>query len=631
MAKSIKHEFSRDVELNGVEMLMVQHKDFVKQSREKLFNGSKIAMVKGWTAEEYNDMNHVAYSVLKDDKELTARGYVLESQLKPSELDPDKAKPRYLYINRAGGLNKWQSGASGLQNTIAKGHDLIEAAEQTGKKVHAYTTAALNKYDIDVEMRKEYAKLYNGTSTVDFNKSYQTSIYNQQGKVSSYRYLMDEATKNRLLGKRDLAHKTYGAMYSSIDAKINTDIQNRKVLQMALDDYINEKATAVKGEFVHIGEKARDPKMRELWQMMPSNMRQDMQNIWGDKEIYVKKELINIIFGFRKLSFTDGLDKAYPKFLSNGMKYNMKVAGKIWQEIVKMAKRKVVILTPEVLIGNVISNVSLSFSQGLPIKYIFKEQMNAIKAIQAYQVTRNRRDKLVRLLELDPGRANAKGMQNQIARLNQNLETNIVTKLIDANLFQSIIEDVDPDEKGELRNIVQTVMPNYAGKLDKIESNVPTIVERGYAHMTLTPDVPLAQMLMKATQYSDFVARYAVFKYKTEIENMSEQKAVDLVRDIFINYDVNTSPEMQYLNDMGIMMYTKFLFRIQRTIFRNWKERPARAIMLQLAEIFIMNIPDIEESNLMTNQFIERMRAPGSPDTFDDAFTASLLNYIPLL
>ena len=39
---------------------------------------------------------------------------------------------------------------------------------------------------------------------------------------------------------------------------------------------------------------------------------------------------------------------------------------------------------------------------------------------------------------------------------------------------------------------------------------------------------------------------------------MGFQEAITEASQTFINYDVPTSPGMQYMNDMGLFMFTKF-------------------------------------------------------------------------
>ena len=67
------------------------------------------------------------------------------------------------------------------------------------------------------------------------------------------------------------------------------------------------------------------------------------------------------------------------------------------------------------------------------------------------------------------------------------------------------------------------------------------------------------------TQLSDFVAKYAL--YKSEMRaGAKHEDAVQTASDTFINYDIPTSPALQYANDMGLVMFTKFAIRIQHVL-----------------------------------------------------------------
>ena len=107
----------------------------------------------------------------------------------------------------------------------------------------------------------------------------------------------------------------------------------------------------------------------------------------------------------------------------------------------------------------------------------------------------------------------------------------------------------------------------------------------------MTHDSGSYKFMHKLTVMSDFTARYALYNTLTtrEQDPMSSEMAVKTARAAFVNYDLATSKELQLINDLGIVPYTKYYIRIQLPFLLAAKTKPARAlallIMSDLAEI----------------------------------------------
>ncbi|WP_158078297.1 hypothetical protein [Moraxella pluranimalium] len=95
-------------------------------------------------------------------------------------------------------------------------------------------------------------------------------------------------------------------------------------------------------------------------------------------------------------------------------------------------------------------------------------------------------------------------------------------------------------------------------------------------YLTMHPDTPMHKMMSEATQFSDFAAKYALAKHteaKAKKAGKSKAEAFELgiqaAQEAFINYDTPTARGMQSANDLGVLMFTKFLFRFQRVLARH--------------------------------------------------------------
>jgi hypothetical protein len=93
-------------------------------------------------------------------------------------------------------------------------------------------------------------------------------------------------------------------------------------------------------------------------------------------------------------------------------------------------------------------------------------------------------------------------------------------------------------------------------------------------------DTKLYQGVHRVTQLSDFVARYTLYQHLTnqKTKPLTKEEAIQEASDAFINYDIPMHRNLQYLDDMGIMMFTKYFLRIQKVLVKNLRDNPGRVI-----------------------------------------------------
>jgi hypothetical protein len=196
------------------------------------------------------------------------------------------------------------------------------------------------------------------------------------------------------------------------------------------------------------------------------------------------------------------------------------------------------------------------------------------------------------------------------------LENSPVRELIRRGMFQSITEEIDTQaDPYSYASALTNKVNEFAGK-NKVLSSALVGASAVGRYTYMTDDTSMYKLLLKTTQYSDFVARQAVFKYKTEVEGISKDETENLVRDLFVNYDLPDHQILQYMNETGISMFTKYPMRMLRVIFKMMKGRPVEGLMLIMLEDFMnMNIDD------PTDMGFNILNSPFS--IVEDAFTQS--------
>ena len=61
---------------------------------------------------------------------------------------------------------------------------------------------------------------------------------------------------------------------------------------------------------------------------------------------------------------------------------------------------------------------------------------------------------------------------------------------------------------------------------------------------------------------------------------MPMQEAIRQAADLFIDYDLPTGVFTQYLNDIGVLMFTKYLIRVQKHILMTMRKKPIQSLLM---------------------------------------------------
>jgi hypothetical protein len=338
------------------------------------------------------------------------------------------------------------------------------------------------------------------------------------------------------------------------------------------------------------------------------------------------------VFGYRKFSVLDSLKvpaadrTVMQRMMATALELAMKYFGvkaatriqqteQVWQEIIRAVKDILVVKNLFTLVGNIVSNMALLSLSGVPMKDIIRGKAIAWKGVQDYQRDKTRLMKLEQTIQAQPLTAEKLDeYQSEIAVIKQRMSINPVAELVEAGLFQTIVEDIDTADDP------YSYKSKLFEKMDQYTKHVPQGVKDAAKVVTMSHDTALYKFMNQSTQISDFAARYVQFKYYTERakDPMTKEEALKRVVENFVNYDIPTHKGVQYLNDMGLVMFTKYYMRIQKPLVRMVGENPARFLMMLMAQSFLgFSAPS--DSSFLTNNPLSRFVNPlntvvGAPD-----------------
>jgi hypothetical protein len=608
----LKAEAARTDGGNGVEMVLKTHKALLDKSKAELFEGTEALFMKGYLPEVYDPYMNVVQATEKEGEQLVLQGYIKGAPLQRDMADPDQEQ-RHLYHLRDGGLKPYLSGIFSFTGMTAKGRRIH----------HGHTTTAtyagqLNASTMASIAADKKAGIQSMFRTTGFNpeavtENHLAPILDPAGNVVNYRYLMNENVKDTLLDRDNRPERLLGLLAGNIYDKVKSEEQNRKAVKALYDQYKEEFAERPES-YLRVGPTSTDPQLREVWDMLPTTTQKAVKEIWGTSGMLVRRDLIDINFGYRKLSIAGAFTKdEQERSFIEGMFVQIMEAGfqekaalrarqaeDIWQAIVKAAKANMVVKSWSTVSGNLRSNFSQLLLMGVSFKDIVKGHRVAFKAAWDHKQDSAKLFNLQHQLDtkyFEPGWNEAKAKQ-EVLRLTDAINRNPVKPLIDAGLMPTIVEDVEADDE------IYSYQAGFEKKVDEFTSKINPHVKDVAREVLMAKGSTVHKAMNYVTQISDFLARYTLYQDRIA-KGMSHEEAAQLASDAFVNYDVPTHRKIQYANDSGLLMFTKYYIRIQKMIMHIYRENPGRAMMMIAAEhLLIGNQPTVLDASLL-------VRGPG--------------------
>lgn len=599
-AEIIKREMAVNPDENGFLATLSMHKDLQEDALAKLFQGKPTLMIKGYTKEIVNPHTSLVVAPANREAELLRQGYVKRSA--PLARDPsDPVQDElFIYISKSGALNTHSAGIMSISNNKAKGANSIDILMQLQDPNAVQAGVNNNTTLLQVKQQAALDMFQPRPTTVPSQRkpNLMVPIIAPNGDVHAYRYMMSEQVKDQWLEKHNDFDAVMGAMASQVVDKVAGREMNEKAVEALYDEYQTDYSTNGRA-YVSISPRSTDPKLREIWKMIPYDAKQHVKQVWGREEMLVRKDLVELVFGQRKISVMD-LFMAEPAELSQlqtlfvkmatallgeGAGRKLRVGEDVLKALTKEVKDFIVVKSGTVTLANTVSNWLFLKMRGVSITDAVKDQIEALNSATAYQKDKAALDKL---LIKEKIKSTPEG-QRQIVMLRNAIAINPINELIEAGIMQSIVEDIAQDED----------LYSYKSSLDKtIDSKldwVPGIVKQAGRQLYMAHDTKAYKVLNNAVRMSDFVARYALYKHLTK-QGMSKEAALGDIVNAFINYDLPTHRLTQYLNDTGFWWFSKYAFRIQKVIMDTLIKHPGEALSVFLLQGIFGDAPDIVES-----------------------------------
>ena len=346
------------------------------------------------------------------------------------------------------------------------------------------------------------------------------------------------------------------------------------------------------GEFVNVLDESafkNNPVLQDALRLLPNDVKEHAQSLFGTGKFMVRTDMLNDVFGYRDASIGDAwtgnshwspetqerVRKLAERYLGqDAMRILVQGESRI-KNLVKDAKTLIVVKSVIVPAANFVANIFQMLAQGIPLSAITRGLRD--KTLEADFYTKTRVEQMeiaVKLMAM--GNKNPNERQKLEARI-QAIEDSwrglSIWPLIQAGEFGSISDaGISRDEillsEGKLQAYIEA-------KTEKL----PEGLRRMGKWALITKDTALFQGLQKSMEYGDFLAKAIVYDHSLK-KGMTQQDALGIVTDEFVNYDRHPGRFRGYVEDLGLAWFYNYKLRISKIAFRMLRKDPLRVALL---------------------------------------------------
>lgn len=551
----------------------------LEKNRAPAGDDGLVARLNGWKGYAPTVTANGHSLIVRDDSEsieLQKLGY---ERIGTYEGDKNEAYrgSRGYYQSTVGGRSAYRQGVAQSVHDTFNGIDPRTGRTQTGETAgYIYGAKA-------ARVRKNIGKVRDALPA----DTRLIPLFNDQGDVVGYERTLDP-DKTVVLQRDDHAARMLGVWSGRIVEETQSDFFNKQLVR-TLKKLHDEGIQAGRGkEFVNVADpELKDQVIKDAWDTMGYKIKEDAAEIFGEDQLWIRKDMVNDALGFHQASVRDawtGVSRWSPEMqkaiqgaataiLGENAYKKMVQSEELLQDTVSLAKTTIVVRSLVVIWENLLSNNLHLVTWGVGPVELVKQQRN--KFIEINQYVKNKERELELTAELaatvgDPRKE--RRIRAELQVLEDANKTLSIKPLLDAGEFSTVSESLTEQDQALREGKLSEFFEAAADKL-------PGAVQTGFKNFVITKDTALFQGLNRAVQYGDFVAKAVLYDHLTKEKGYSDKQAMDVIKEEFVNYNRLAGRSRDALEANGLLWFYNYKIRIMKVMTRMLRERPASALM----------------------------------------------------
>ena len=615
------NEFVKDSKENGMTELIDYHLEYKKDSKKDLFNGNATQMVKGYIVERVDNFTHIKVGPKSDMKKMKDLGYTESYDL--TKVDPNQTYDT-LYITRTIPEVNDVSGVMSTTNQRNMGTTLTEifmrdpAFQIDGKP---------DFFNINIKVKKFIAKQEIAAKNVQWDENLTLRpVFDENNVITDYRVMMDNTWKTELL-RPDLEYQNvFAHMRSAAIDRKETIESDKKTVELLV--YEQEDMMEAYPDMKWIDIMDPNSPYIDRYRKLPREVRDLIKEYALDGKFMIREDVVDKVFGYKafdlsQLKMLQGED-------TKTKRITKRVAGithHVIKQTVGYGKNRIVIAMPQVVVGNMMSNVYQLLMRKIPIDFIFHKIFEGISEYNKYNKDTKERTKLKAAI-------NAKGLDPKnsdeaikVARLNDRIQGNLIHRMSSAGLNSLIVEDInDSQTDGYLNKLRKSIPISFPGAQKYID-NVPSILGDAAALLFMTKNSKPYQISRHIVQMTDFLGRYVMIEHATKVKGQDFKTAMHEALDAFVLFDEALVPALEAVDAVGATSFLSYYLRNARSSKQLVQTSPT-GVAMSAAFQQVTGIPTLGNVN---SSWLGGKFSPNylqSDELFDEANNVTLFDVV---
>lgn len=517
---------------------------------------------------------------------------VLNAKLKNFEKEQERLKSLgyELVQNLPNGDEVWFT-TENPTNRFTTG--VFNMTEHTIRGMDTKTFKPLHSYDSDIEKKSLDLSLH--PALKDYNYYNKLSAYSSKrtlvdntGKIIGYSTAIPKALENSLIETYANGLNAIGNLKGRIIEEIATEANNKIYVDQLIAVYQEKKRLGQGNRFIKIDGNFKPKsnsnadiefanRINSIYNSLPASTRKHIETKGG---LYIERTEIDNLLGYNQASWSDvftgksGLPEPVQQMIRAAISTLVKIYGgnpikfmkrteRILNEVSSLSKNFILNKSGVVALGNMVSNLIHLWNTGVPLSQIPLLMREGFLNVRKYNQDYNRTLKLRHLISISTNGKEKAKLQLELDVLEKALTVNPVLPLVSEGILTNISSASGVDENNPYGLINTTQRKLGFTKFKQ------TRVGKVWGNVMVQEGSSTHAFMNGALDYGDFVAKYALYQHLVKNRGFNTERALNVIRDEFVNYGINRGRVFDWSNKVGLTWFLAYKLGIQKIFFRN--------------------------------------------------------------
>jgi hypothetical protein len=617
------NEFAKDSKNNGMTEIIDYHLEYKKNSKKDLFSDNATQMVKGYIVERVDNFTHVKVGTKADIARMKKEGYSEHYEL--TKVDPKQTYDT-LFVTRTIPEVTDVSGVMSTTNQRNMGTTLTEILVRDPAFHHKKgpNQGQPDFHLIKVKIKKFIAAEEKAAENLEWDNSLKLRpVFDEHNNITDYRVMMDNEWKKELLQPDLEFQNVFAHMRSAAVDRKETIESDKKTVELLVYEQMDMMEAHPDMKWVDIMDP--DSPYIDRYRKLPREVRELIKEYALNGQFMVREDIVDKVFGYKAFDLTQ-----LKLLQSDKHPLAKRIAGVTHHAIkqtVSYGKNRIVIAMPQVVVGNMMSNIYQLLMRKIPIDFIFHKIYEGISEYNKYGKDTKERTRLnaeIRAKGLD---AKTSEQAIKVARLNDRIKGNLIHRMSLAGLNSLIVEDINDSQTDGYLNKLRKTVPSSFPSAQKYIDRVPPVLGDIASFLFMTKNSKPYQLSRHVVQMTDFLGRYVMIEHATKVQGRGFNEAMHEALNAFVLFDEALVPALEAIDAVGATSFLSYYLRNARSS-RQLVQTSPTGVAMSAAFQHATGVPTLGNVN---SSWIGGKFSPNylqTDDLFDEANNVTLYDIV---